>query len=88
MPAKKIQKNNKLTATKIDKFINTKIKPFIQLDGGDIEFVSFQQNTGQVKVRLMGACVGCPLSAITLKMGVEKQLQSQFAEISEVIMLD
>ncbi len=82
------KQNNKLTPAILTKYIDLKIKPYIQLDGGDIEFISYDKSSGQVKVRLMGACVGCPLSSITLKMGVEKQLQSKFAEISEVIMMD
>lgn len=86
--AKNIKQKSRLTSTILDKFIITKIKPYIQLDGGDIEFISYSKTTGQVKVKLMGACVGCPLSSITLKMGVEKQLQSKFPEITEVIMLD
>lgn len=79
---------NKLTSSILNKYINSKIKPYIQLDGGDIEFISYSKSTGQVKVKLLGACVGCPLSSITLKMGVEKQLQSNFPEITEVIMID
>jgi len=82
------KQNNKLTPAILTKYIDLKIKPYIQLDGGDIEFISYDKSSGQVKVRLMGACVGCPLSSITLKMGVEKQLQSKFTEISEVIMMD
>ncbi len=82
------KQNNKLTPAILTKYIDLKIKPYIQLDGGDIEFISYDKSSGQVKVRLMGACVGCPLSTITLKMGVEKQLQSKFTEISEVIMMD
>ena len=88
MPKSKKQNSSKLTPAILSKYIDLKIKPYIQLDGGDIEFVSLDKSTGQVKVRLLGACVGCPLSSITLKMGVEKQLQSKFTEISEVIMMD
>jgi Fe-S cluster biogenesis protein NfuA len=87
MPKSSKQKNN-ISPGVLNKFIETKIKPFIQLDGGDIEFISYDRSTGQVKVRLMGACVGCPLSSITLKMGVQKQLQNKFVEITEVIMVD
>lgn len=82
------KQKNKVTASILSKYIDKKIKPYIQLDGGDIEFVSYDKSSGQVKVRLLGACVGCPLSSITLKMGVEKQLQNQFADITEVLMLD
>ncbi len=87
MKKKRLYKNE-LTSSILNKYINSKIKPYIQLDGGDIEFISYSKSTGQVKVKLLGACVGCPLSSITLKMGVEKQLQSKFPEITEVIMID
>jgi len=51
------------------------IRPAIQEDGGDIEFVSLEGNT--VKVRLRGACVGCPMAMITLKGGVENYLHEK-----------
>lgn len=51
------------------------IKPAIQMDGGDIEFVDFKDNV--VTVRLMGACVGCPMSQVTLKGGIENFLKEK-----------
>lgn len=59
------------------------IRPRLQMDGGDIEFVSLEDNV--VKVRLQGACAGCPGAAMTLKMGVERHIQSQLPEIKEVV---
>ena len=50
------------------------IRPQLQADGGDIEFVSVSPE-GKVKVRLTGACHGCPMSQITLKQGVERYLK-------------
>jgi Fe-S cluster biogenesis protein NfuA len=58
------------------------IKPQIQADGGDIDFVSVEN--GIVKVRLRGACVGCPMSALTLKQGVERIIKSKVPEIKSV----
>jgi len=58
------------------------IRPSIQADGGDIELVSVEK--GVVKVRLQGHCVGCPMSAMTLKMGVEAHLKKRVPEIVKV----
>jgi Fe-S cluster biogenesis protein NfuA len=59
-----------------------KIRPTLQADGGDIELVDVID--GVVKVRLTGACAGCPMSTMTLKMGVERVLKEQIPEIKEV----
>ena len=57
-----------------------KVRPALQADGGDIELVSVDGN-GVVKVRLKGACGSCPMSTMTLKMGVEKMLKQQVPEV-------
>ncbi|MCS7280062.1 MAG: NifU family protein [Desulfobacterota bacterium] len=67
---------------RIEKAIE-KIKPFLQRDGGDIEFVDYED--GIVKVRLKGACGACPMSLMTLKMGVEKAIKDEVPEVKEVI---
>ena len=59
------------------------LRPNIQMDGGDIEFVRFCE--GIVYVRLHGACVGCPMSMYTLKMGIEAALKERITEVHEVI---
>ena len=59
-----------------------KIRPALQADGGDIELVDVVD--GIVKVRLTGACGGCPMSQMTLKMGVEKVLKQQVPEVKSV----
>lgn len=61
-----------------------KIRPFLQRDGGDIELLDVSSD-GVVKVRLRGACGSCPMSMMTLKMGVEKQLKQEIPEVKEVI---
>jgi Fe-S cluster biogenesis protein NfuA len=58
------------------------IKPRIQADGGDIELVAIEKGT--VKVRLKGACAGCPMSAMTLKQGVESFVKTKVPEILKV----
>jgi Fe-S cluster biogenesis protein NfuA len=60
------------------------IRPMLQNDGGDIEFVELDKNNA-VKVRLQGACRGCPGAQMTLKMGVERLLKERVPEVKEVI---
>jgi Fe-S cluster biogenesis protein NfuA len=61
-----------------------KVRPMLQRDGGDVELVSVDAN-GSVKVRLKGACGSCPMSTMTLKMGIEKLLKEQLPEVTEVV---
>ena len=60
------------------------IRPMLQNDGGDIEFVEITEDN-TVKVRLQGACKGCPGAAMTLKMGVERLLKQRVPEVKEVV---
>lgn len=60
----------------------TKIRPMLQRDGGDIELV--EVTDGIVKVRLTGACKGCPMSQMTLKQGVEKLLLKEVPGLKQV----
>ena len=60
-----------------------KIRPFIQGDGGDIEFVSFED--GVCHVRLTGACAGCSMVDFTLKDGIEEILVNEIPEIKSVV---
>ena len=59
-------------------------RPFIQGDGGDIELVGVDDD-GTVRVRLKGACVGCPAAFITLQMGIERHLRQQVPEVKCVV---
>ena len=61
-----------------------KIRPVIQMDGGDIKLVGVDE-AGKVTVQLQGACVGCPGSRMTLKMGVERHLRERVPEVTEVV---
>jgi Fe-S cluster biogenesis protein NfuA len=60
------------------------IRPNLQADGGDVELVEVGED-GVVKVRLTGACRGCPMSQMTLKMGIEKFLKKEVPEVREVV---
>ena len=59
-----------------------KIRPSLQMDGGDIELVNVEDNI--VKVRLKGACGSCPMSTMTLRMGVERIIKEMVPEIQSV----
>lgn len=60
------------------------LRPAVQGDGGDIELIGVEPS-GVVKVRLHGACIGCPSAAVTLKLGVEQSLKDNVPEITEVV---
>ena len=62
-----------------------KIRPALQADGGDVEFVGWDEKTGIVKVRMAGMCVGCPMAQITLKQGIEAEVKKEVAEVKEVV---
>ena len=59
------------------------IRPALQADGGDVELVDI--NEGVVKLKLKGACAGCPMSTMTLKLGIERVLKEKIPEVKQVI---
>ena len=65
------------------KAVIEKIRPRLQMDGGDIELIDVED--GKVKVRLKGACAGCPGAQMTLKMGVERIIKEEVPDVKEVI---
>ena len=67
---------------KIEDALN-KVRPALQADGGDVELVDVDED-GVVKVKLTGACGGCPMSQMTLKMGIEKTLKQAVPEVERV----
>lgn len=67
----------------VQKAIN-QIRPNLQADGGDVELVEVMAD-GTVKVKLLGACRGCPMSQMTLKMGIEKYLKKEVPGVREVV---
>jgi Fe-S cluster biogenesis protein NfuA len=68
--------------TDIEKVLGD-IRPMLQADGGDVELVSVEDGT--VKVRLKGACGGCPMSRMTLKQGIERRLKEKVPAVKEVV---
>ena len=60
------------------------VRPTLQADGGDVEFVSVSED-GVVSVKLTGACGSCPMAEMTLKMGVEGYLKKEIPEVSSVV---
>ena len=61
------------------------LRGFVQADGGDIELVGVDEETKVVSIRFKGACQGCPGAAMTLKMGIERNLREKVPEVKEVI---
>lgn len=69
--------------TQIEGVLET-LRPMLQADGGDVEFLGFNESDGVVQLRLMGACESCPISMLTLKEGIEKRLKSTVPGVTEV----
>jgi Fe-S cluster biogenesis protein NfuA len=67
----------------VEKVLN-QVRPALQADGGDVELVDVSDD-GVVSVRLTGACGSCPMSTMTLKMGIEKTLMESLPEVKEVV---
>eukprot|EP00802_Teleaulax_amphioxeia_P011066 Tamp_11096.p1 GENE.Tamp_11096~~Tamp_11096.p1 ORF type:complete len:252 (+),score=53.46 Tamp_11096:1-756(+) len=72
----------------IKELLDTRIRPAVQDDGGDINFVDFDEDTGVVTVQLQGACSTCSSSKVTLKSGVENMLMHYVPEVTEVVAMD
>ena len=72
----------------IKELLETRIRPAVQEDGGDIRYVEFNQDSGVVTVQLAGSCAGCPSSSVTLKQGVENMLMHYIPEVTGVVALD
>ena len=78
----KNEDNKDETVNKIIEVLDTKIRPAVARDGGDIKFKSFKN--GVVKVQLQGSCSGCPSSLMTLKQGVQNLLKHYVKEVNSV----
>ncbi len=61
------------------------IRPSLQADGGDVELVDVDEENGVVKLRLTGACAGCPFSTMTLQMGIERVLKEKIPGVKKVV---
>ena len=78
----KPKEESNLIVEEIKKVLDSKIRPAVAKDGGDIKFISFQDGT--VKVELRGSCSGCPSSIVTLKNGVQNLLRHYIKEVKNV----
>jgi Fe-S cluster biogenesis protein NfuA len=67
---------------KVEEILNM-IRPSLEADGGDVELVDVDD--GVVKLKLTGACAGCPMSTMTLKSGIERILKQEIPEVKEVV---
>jgi len=68
---------------KVEEVLN-QVRPALQADGGNVELVDVSED-GVVSVRLTGACGSCPMSTMTLKMGIERTLMANIPEVKEVV---
>ena len=82
-PEKPIEDETDPTIRRIREILDSEIRPAVAADGGDITFEAYEN--GNVYLNMIGACSGCPSSAMTLKMGIQTRLQKEFPEIKDVI---
>lgn len=68
---------------RVEEVLN-EIRPSLQADGGDVELVSIDEEHGIVRLRLTGACAGCPFSTMTMQMGIERLLKQKVPEVKKV----
>jgi Fe-S cluster biogenesis protein NfuA len=78
-------KENEKIIKKINEVIN-KVRPYLQNDGGDVEFKKFEN--GVVYVKLIGSCSNCPMATMTLQEGIETSLVSEIPEVIKVVNVD
>ncbi|KAL6989387.1 NifU-like protein 4, mitochondrial [Sarracenia purpurea var. burkii] len=79
-----IHEDDSETVAMIKELLETRIRPAVQDDGGDIEYRGFDPDSGIVKLRMQGACSGCPSSSVTLKSGIENMLMHYVPEVKSV----
>jgi len=79
---KSFKKKEYVMKDKVEKVLES-LRPYLQADGGDVELVDVTED-GVVKVRLTGACGGCPMSTYTLRMGIENRLKEEIPEVKRV----
>ena len=61
------------------------VRPALQADGGDVELIEVSETGGVVKLKLKGACSGCPMATMTLHNGIERLLKERIPEVQEVV---
>lgn len=69
----------------IKELLETRIRPAVQEDGGDIVYKGFEPESGTVTLKMVGACSGCPSSSVTLKSGIENMLMHYIPEVKQVV---
>ncbi len=72
----------------IKEIIQSRVRPFVQEDGGDIQYVEFDQEKGIVYIRMKGSCAGCPSSSVTLKNGIENMLKHYVSEVTSCVAVE
>ena len=80
-----VDANDSAVVAKIKAALDEYVRPAVESDGGAINFASFDEISGQVKVYLQGSCSGCPSSTVTLKDGIERLLTTMIPEVKEVV---
>ncbi|MBI2251835.1 MAG: NifU family protein [Armatimonadetes bacterium] len=80
---KKTESNSKELKKKVEIALS-QVRPYLQADGGDVELIDVDEISKTVKVRLIGACAGCPGASMTLKAGVEEVIMKNVPEIKKV----
>ncbi len=80
-----IDANDSAIVAKIKSTLDQYVRPAVESDGGAINFASFDEITGQVKVYLQGSCSGCPSSTVTLRDGIQRLLTTMVPEVKEVV---
>ncbi len=70
---------------KVSEVLDSQIRPILQRDGGDVELIGIDEETGTVQVRLQGRCAGCPMSQMTTKAVVERILKQHIPSLKEIV---
>ncbi|KAF4692480.1 NFU1 iron-sulfur cluster scaffold [Perkinsus olseni] len=82
------EQHNDDVINSIHEILEQRVKPFVEQDGGDVEFVSFDSESGELKIRLVGSCSGCPKSSVTLKFGIQRMVCHYIPEVKNVINIE
>ena len=72
----------------IKEIIESRIRPFVQEDGGDVRYIDFNEETGHVRLQMKGSCAGCPSSSVTLRNGIENMLKHYIPEVESIEAID
>lgn len=75
---------NEELISQIKKVLN-EVRPHLQMDGGDVDFVGFDEVSGVLELKLQGACSGCPMSQFTLQEGIGRVVKERIKEVKEVV---